>query len=226
MKIGKNELCPCGSGRKHKKCCANKQNTQSPRFIKRHELWRLQYRSRRYLEHLSQDELITRFNDVFTNQLLLNEQLKISFHPINEEGEYWMIIFTHILEEFVLRGYKPPEPIGERFQEVQIPKYDWAGLPKAVESFKKINLVQGQFLLKYGKYEYLQSCLEEGKLRIMPASSYDDSSLNPAIRDAELEIKFAGIPSEVKMEVFDGKTGQPKGFITPTGNVNYTLIQK
>lgn len=160
---------------------------------------------------------------MFTNQLLLNEQLKISFHPINEEGEYWMIIFTHILEEFVLRGYKPPEPIGERFQEIQIPKYDWEGLPKAVESFKKMNLVQEKFLLKYGKYNYLQSCLEEGKLRIMPASSYDDSSLNPAIRDAELEIKFSSIPSEVKMEVFDGKTGQPKGFITPTGNVNYTL---
>ncbi|MDQ3179392.1 MAG: hypothetical protein M3Q33_02610 [Acidobacteriota bacterium] len=155
--------------------------------------------------------------------MLLSEELKISFHPINEEGIYWWTIFTHILEEFVLRGYKPPEPIGKRFEEIQIPKYDLEGLPNAVESFKKMSLIQGQFLLKYGKYKYLQSCLEEGKIRIMPASSYDDPSLNHAIRDAELEIKFSGIPSEIKMEVFDGKTGQPKGFITPTGNLNYTL---
>jgi len=223
MKVGRNELCPCGSGRKYKKCCDNERNVQSPRFIKRHDLWRRQYRSRRYLEHLSEEDLITRFNDVFTNQLLLNEQLKISFHSINEEGEYWMIVFTHILEEFVLRGYKHPEPIGKRFEEIQIPKYDLEGLPKAVESFKKMNLVQGKFLLKYGKYLYLQSCLEEGKIRVMPASSYEDPSLNPAIRDAELEVKIAGIPSEINMEVFDSKTGQSKGFITPTGNVNYTL---
>ncbi len=188
----------------------NKESNQQPKFIKRHELWRKQYRLRRYLEHLSKDDLITRFNDVFTNHVFLNDDLKISLHPINEEGEYWMVIYTHILEEFVLRGYKLPEPIGERFQEIQIPKYDWEGLPKAVESFRRMDLAQGQFILKYGKYQYLQSCLEEGKIRIMPASSYDDPSLNPAIRDAELEIKFSGIPSEVKWKFSTAKLDNPK----------------
>lgn len=67
MKVGRNELCHCGSGRKYKKCCDNKRNVQSRRFIKRHDLWRRQYRLRRYLEHLSEEDLITRFNDVFTN---------------------------------------------------------------------------------------------------------------------------------------------------------------
>ena len=27
MKIGRNETCPCGSGKKHKKCCLSKTET-------------------------------------------------------------------------------------------------------------------------------------------------------------------------------------------------------
>lgn len=30
MKIGRNQLCPCGSGKKYKKCCLDKNNTVSP----------------------------------------------------------------------------------------------------------------------------------------------------------------------------------------------------
>lgn len=32
MKIGRNDPCPCGSGRKYKKCCLNKENKNLPRF--------------------------------------------------------------------------------------------------------------------------------------------------------------------------------------------------
>ena len=28
MKIGRNESCPCGSGKKYKKCCLNKSDEQ------------------------------------------------------------------------------------------------------------------------------------------------------------------------------------------------------
>lgn len=31
MKIGRNEPCPCGSGRKFKHCCLKKEETMSPR---------------------------------------------------------------------------------------------------------------------------------------------------------------------------------------------------
>ncbi len=167
--------------------------------------------------------MVTRHNDIFTNQFILNEKLKLSFYPINEEGEYWAVMYTHILEEFVLRGYKPPEPIGERFQEILIPKYDWEGLPKAVEAFKNMNLVDGKYLLKYGKYEFLQSTLKEGKIRIMPAASYEDASLNYAIRDSELENRFRGIPTDIKMEIFDEETGESVGFIEPEEQFEYLV---
>ncbi len=32
-KIGRNDLCPCGSGRKFKKCCEPKQNARSSRAL-------------------------------------------------------------------------------------------------------------------------------------------------------------------------------------------------
>ena len=34
MKIGRNQLCPCGSGKKYKKCCLDKKNTVAPFFDK------------------------------------------------------------------------------------------------------------------------------------------------------------------------------------------------
>ena len=32
-KTGRNDLCPCGSGRKFKRCCEGKQNTRDSRFL-------------------------------------------------------------------------------------------------------------------------------------------------------------------------------------------------
>ena len=32
MKVGRNDTCPCGSGLKYKKCCINKENTNSPKL--------------------------------------------------------------------------------------------------------------------------------------------------------------------------------------------------
>lgn len=34
MKIGRNQPCPCGSGKKYKKCCLDKEELESPRFSK------------------------------------------------------------------------------------------------------------------------------------------------------------------------------------------------
>ena len=55
----------------------------------------------------------------------------------------------------------------------------------------------------------------EGKLRISPAASYVDPSLNPAIQDDELSFCFTPNPSHFKVEVFDGKTGKLKGQLSP-----------
>ena len=35
MKVGRNRPCPCGSGKKYKKCCLNKENVSSDLFYRR-----------------------------------------------------------------------------------------------------------------------------------------------------------------------------------------------
>lgn len=71
--------------------------------MKRHEMWRGQYRSRRYVEHLADDEVRQRAKDVFLNMLVITEEAKIGLPPINPESTCWMILWTHVLEEFVIR---------------------------------------------------------------------------------------------------------------------------
>jgi hypothetical protein len=183
----------------------------------------MQYRARRYLEHLSEDELIQRAKDVIANQTTLTEEYKIGLHPTQEGGEYWGILFTHILEECALRNYRYPEPFAYRLHDTQIPKYNWPGISKALQVFKAMNLTAGSFLVKFGQYKYLHSTLEAGLIRIMPASYYDDPSLNQAIRDSELQISLLVLPSEGNLEAVDEKTGKSKGILKPIGNINYTL---
>lgn len=147
MKIGRNDPCPCKSGRKYKKCHGQSQNsplTSASVMLPRHEVWRNQYRQRRYLEFLNKDDLIQRAKDVLANTTLLNEELKISFHPVGPEGEYWWRRFTDILEEFTLRKYEY-DHVAEQIAEAQIPKYDSPNLQRAVNFLDSKKLNPGPF---------------------------------------------------------------------------------
>jgi hypothetical protein len=192
-------------------------------MMPRHKVWRKQYRQRRYMEYLTEDELVQRAKDILSNTTVLTDDLKIGLHPIGAEGEYWWRKFTDFLEECVLREYRYPEPLAYKMDDTQIPKYDWPGLENAVTAWKSRGLVPGKFLLKYGKACFLKPLLEKGVLRIAPAAMYDDPSLSPAVRDTELEISIAALPSEVSLMAYDGKTGRPKGPVHAAGNVTMTV---
>src|SRR5258708_20703851 len=72
--------------------------------IEQHELWRLSYRGRRYLQHSSEDALWERFRDVVANIISLSPSGMIEMLAPEDGGAYWLKIFTHILEECILRG--------------------------------------------------------------------------------------------------------------------------
>lgn len=181
--------------------------------IKRHELWRLQYRSHRYLEHLTDKELKQRAKDVHCNSLVLTEQGKIGLHPINEGGIYWLETWTHVLEEFELRY--GPYPAG--FTDLSIrdsiieeapflkslKHFEQHGIQKAIKAFRELNVETGTYLVKYGKYRYLNTVLEKGVICINPASFYNDPSLNHAIRDSELQLIVQVHPRDIKLEFLD-----------------------
>jgi hypothetical protein len=79
-------------------------------------------------------------------------------------------------------------------------------------------LQPGSFLVKYGKYQYLEAMCEAGSIRIAPAALYDDPTLNPAIRDQELELYIQPPPFAMRLEVIDHNTGKPRATFNPIGN--------
>jgi SEC-C motif len=232
-KIGMNQPCTCGSGKKYKRCCgANaKKDDSFYKQIPLHELWRLKYRARRYLKHLNEEELDQRKNDILSNMTLLTDELKIGFQA-GDEGSYWMELFTHLLEEIGLRGLGLNNVSLKNGKNNPFPNYEIVGLEDSVSGFTKLNLQVGKYLIKYGKYKYLEPMLKDGSIRVMPASSYFDPSLNAAIRDNELELTALSLPEEIKSEDFynnievsvAGKKGKLGDFAEIVGNWKYTKI--
>lgn len=187
--------------------------------MKRYEMWRMQYRARRYMEHLTEQELEQRVRDVLLNQMVLTEENKIGLPPINGEGEYWMIMWTHLLEEFLIRYGPYPAGFNRGFiKDLKIPDPRSPLASKACAEVKRLQIVPDKYVFKYGKFKWLEQIYNEGVIRISPAAFYNDPSLNPAIQDEELELFIQPHPSEIKLEVIDPKTGKSKGFISPIGD--------
>ncbi|MBM5130214.1 hypothetical protein HYN91_07385 [Vibrio parahaemolyticus] len=69
----------------------------------RHEMWRNEYRSHRYMEFLSKSELEDRTKQIISNMTILSAEGKIGLHGINELGKYWLQVWTHALEEIAIR---------------------------------------------------------------------------------------------------------------------------
>lgn len=188
--------------------------------MQRHELWRLQYRSNRYMQHLDEAALQQRAKDVFLNLLTITEQNKIGLPPI-QEGEEWMVLWTEVLEEFDIRY--GPYPAGFENgvitnQSLPLPNAPLAEkAARAVMAAKVNGLEKGSYLVKYINSIFLES-FRGGHIRIAPASSYQDPSLNDATRDEELELYIQPHPSFMRLDVIDQHSHQPKGRIYPRGN--------
>lgn len=180
------------------------KSPSSSRPLKRHELWRLQYRQRRYLKLASDDVLAQRTKDVIANFATLNSEGKISVLPLSPEGEHWMILWTHVLEEYELRRRGLPLA-----NDLRIPTPTAPNVPDAVRALKGIDLPDpGKALIKLGKKEHMKALYELGNLRISPASSYSDPSLNHAVQDDELEFDRTMPGEEVTITFMDKKAGQ------------------
>ena len=142
------------------------------------------------MQHLSDHELEQRAKDILLNQLVLTEENKIGLHPINREGEYWIKVFTHLLEEFQIRHGRYPAGFKNGFiKEVRIPNPSLDMASKACNIVKSLKIEPGRYLFKFSKFKWLEEVHEKGIIRISPAASYNDPSLNSAIQDDEL--KFA-----------------------------------
>ncbi len=183
--------------------------------MKRHELWRQNYRSARDLDHLSPEQLSLRLFDCINNMSVRTERGKLGLRRLDEGGESWMIWMTEILEECVIRGYAYPGPInissfGDAIDHAfdPIPNMD-AALAKFRDAPSK------KYLLKFGDPTWLRQSLEKGSFRICPASYYDRKAHNHARRDTELKREIIPNPRDSRASLFLTERGIP----TPSGKV-------
>lgn len=159
------------------------------------------------MQHLTEIDLQLRAKDVFNNLFILNKEAKLGLRPVCPEAEGWMVRWTDILEEYVIRhGTFSARFMSDLVKDCRIPDPCGYLASRAANAIKTTFLPKGEYLFKYGKAKDLKEAIEDNILKISPATSYADSSLNPAIRDEELDISINPMPSKVKIGVYNSNT--------------------
>lgn len=154
--------------------------------LTRSDYWRLCYDARRYLAHLSVEELSRRCQDILTNISVLTPAGKIGLSSPRTPTIFpWMVIWTHVLEEYALRRmHLPPDCIDPR----TIPTPTAPVPAKGYLEGQSLKMDLSGKLTKYGNKTWLDKTLATGEWLISPASYYSDASLGYARHDSELEL--------------------------------------
>jgi hypothetical protein len=163
------------------------KGAKSASGIARHETWRHAYLVDPYLVGSSDEHVASRFRDVFVNQTELERTGHLGMLPLDGDNAF-LRKFTHLLEEYGARGGVPREVVGEARKPLG--RYFAQGNPVAMRIFRGHIDPTRPFLVKYGRREFLEPMLREGRMRICPASYYNAEDHNDAIRDDELTKSF------------------------------------
>jgi hypothetical protein len=189
--------------------------------MRRQDHWRQQYQNDRYMQALSHDEIENRLKDIMSNQAILSEKGQISLHSPTDGGEYWIILFTHVLEELEMRSIPYSNVLRKGFlKDASLVKPTFPDEPKAKKRIDEIGGIKSNQLYKFGKHKWLKDAFRFGRFRIAPASLYKDPSLNKAIHDDELSFK-------INLRNSDFIIQNEQGEKTPTfGKIVYQLQSK
>jgi hypothetical protein len=186
-----------------------------------HEAWRLAYREHRYCQHLSQQELNRRIRDVFLRTLTLTPEAKIGILGVDPEGIRWMELWTHVLEEMVLRFGPYPSGFTRDILHTE-PFPDFAGELASKAASKLEHLRGTNVAIKFGKPEHMQALYERGALRIQAASFYRRPDHNGAIRDDELALDISlHLDREAILRVVSNPQDVPAGQLSQRMDVKF-----
>lgn len=182
------------------------------------DFWRDVYRKHRYMEFLTDEELQVRTKDIFLNMVTLTSEGKVGLHGVNKQGKFWLSIWTHILEEFAIRYGPYPNGFTKGFmKDASIVNPTFPNIPPSKIAIDKIGGLKEGYIYKFGKKEHLDSMYKHGRIRIAPASLYNDSSLNKAIQDDELSFSVSSRSENITIKNSDNE------IIPAYGNVTFHL---
>jgi hypothetical protein len=155
--------------------------------------WRKSYLSNRYLTHLSVSDLERRLDDILLNLLVFSKDGSLSFDQSNQMNGF-IERFIHLDEEMCQR-----EISINLLNKANEYSKKYSNILKAIKTWNDRKQIVGEYLVKFSKIEFLNQIKHFGKIRVNPASYYNDSSLNIAVRDDELSQKMI-LPLETKFK--------------------------
>jgi hypothetical protein len=160
--------------------------------------WQVAYRADRYLRALTNEHLNQRIADILANGMRRDDDGKLRPIWYTDENERykpdrdidWMRLLTDVHTEQMIRG-QPRTRIEVQFPQ-RMEDETWCKRPDLVERSSMLRGSYGRptMFFKYGMKEWNKSILKTGKIRLTPASNYNDASLNPAIQDDELRFSW------------------------------------
>jgi hypothetical protein len=149
-----------------------------------------EYARTRYLGLLSDEALFARYRTLYVGTMDLNDEGYLTPTKWDRWSDKWI----HTAMEITLRSLSLKD---ERAK----PDWSFVRTPlmlRAVAARSRRNLAWGRKLLvKYGSRRFLRATLDDGVIRISPASSYEDPTLNAARRDQELQRQLTDFGFEV-----------------------------
>lgn len=158
-----------------------------PERLVRHEVWRHNYLADPYLLGAPDDRVAKRFADIFINVTELDPNGKLGMHDVRKD-DTWTQKFTHMIEEYGSRGGTPFDVV--RNARAPIMRYFENGDPIALKLFDGYQAPGTPFLVKYGKQHFLEPMLAEGRIRVCPASFYNNPSHLASVQDDEISRTF------------------------------------
>lgn len=160
------------------------------------ESWRREYGQTRYLRKATDDALRRRYDDIAANLWSTDITGRVipTRNPDHRKKLLRLLVHT-VLEQRARDGRELLE-----FNEAEIRE---ASASSYVAPRLK-NPLKHEFdcYTKFGRREHIQDAFDRGFLRIAPASSYDDPSLNPAQFDKELEHVAVTPNQQLLMKVY------------------------
>lgn len=150
------------------------------------------------MAHLTRDQLISRGNDIFCNHHQIDHIGRITVEHSDPRLYYWFDQFTEFLQECVLRGESLKTIGGGVAKDFPFPKR--SSVPAQVgQCVAGTSLPAEPYLVRDGQADHIFEAYEEGRIRLGPASSYIDASLNLARQDDELCLDIDIDPTVVPM---------------------------
>jgi hypothetical protein len=150
----------------------------------RKEFWRDAYRANRYLAQKPESHLAERFRYLNECITTLTDSGQLGFEGRSKLGLWLWAKVTHTLYEFELRGLGLPAGM---LAGAALPNTTYPIRPKGVDAYANRKRNEEGQLFKFGKRKRIESMLLQGEFKFAGASTYQDPSLNPAIRDDELD---------------------------------------